>query len=420
MNNTELIPHLFRTEYSRMVSVLCKKFGFEHIELAEDIVSESFLKAAETWKLKGVPDNPKAWLYAVSKNSTIDYFKRQKIFQNKIAKNLIVDSQTIETLDIDLSESNIQDSQLRMLFAICNPVVSNEAQITLALRILCGFGIEEIAKGLLTNKMTINKRLLRSKKTLRDRKVNLAFPDPSEIDSRLSNVLSVLYLLFNEGYYTSVGIKTISKDLCLEAMRLLHLLLQNQTTNLPKCNAMMALFCFHASRFDARIDHSGEHILYQDQDRDKWNADLIKKGEEYLHYSAKGETASKYHLEALIAFWHTRINFDENEKWQSILQLYNRLLQIEYSPITALNRTYALSRVKGDEVALKEAFKINLDENHLYHSLLAMLYQSIDKLKQLAHLKSAIRLAKTEHDRKLLMEKLTKLEANLKENKIID
>lgn len=410
MNKNELIPNLFRTEYSKIVSVLCKQYGLANIELAEDFVSDSFLKAAETWKLKGIPDNPSAWLYTVSKNNAKDYFKRSEIFKSKIASEFIP-SISFETFDIDLSEDNIQDSQLQMLFAVCNPINTNESQIALALRILCGFGIEEIANALLSNKQTINKRLYRAKEKLRTNKIDLSFPTASVLESRLDNVLYILYLLFNEGYYSSTSSNTISKDLCFEAMRILYLLTENNKTNLPKTNALMALFCFHASRFDARTDQFGQQILYDKQDKTKWNFELITKGEFYLKKSAIGIQITKYHLETLIAFWHTRTEFNPKEKWDNILQLYNRLLQIEYSPITALNRTYALSIAKGKEIALKEALKIDLQKNHLYHSLLAELYLGIDKKKQIEHLKLALTLTDNEKDQSILMEKLNKANA---------
>ena len=405
MNKNELIPNLFRTEYSKIVSVLCTRYGLANIELAEDFVSDSFLKAAETWKLKGIPDNPSAWLYAVSKNNAKDYFKRNEIFKSKIASELIPNID-FETFDIDLSENNIQDSQLKMLFAVCNPINTNESQIALALRILCGFGIEEIANALLSNKQTINKRLYRAKEKLRTNQIDLSFPTAKELESRLDNVLHILYLLFNEGYYSSTASITISKDLCFEAMRMLYLLTENNKTNLPKTNALMALFCFHASRFDARTDQFGQQILYDNQDKTKWNFELIAKGESYLKKSAIGNQITKYHLETLIAFWHTRTEFNPTEKWENILQLYNRLLQIEYSPITALNRTYALSMAKGKEIALKEALKIDLQKNHLYHSLLAELYVGIDKKKQIKHLKLALTLTDNEKDQSILMIKL--------------
>ncbi|MGB6154150.1 MAG: sigma-70 family RNA polymerase sigma factor [Pricia sp.] len=407
MGKNELIPNLFRTEYSKIVSVLCKRYGLANVELAEDFVSDSFLKAAETWKLKGIPENPSAWLYAVSKNNAKDYFRRNDIFKSKIASELIPKT-GFETIEIDLTENNIQDSQLQMLFAVCNPINTNESQIALALRILCGFGIDEIANALLSNRQTINKRLYRAKEKLRTNNIDLSFPTAEALESRLDNVLHILYLLFNEGYYSSTASITISKELCFEAMRMLYLLTENIKTNLPKTNALMALFCFHASRFDARTDQFGQQILYDNQDKTKWNFELIAKGECYFKKSAIGNQITKYHLETSISFWHTRTEFDPKEKWDTILQLYNRLLQIEYSPITALNRTYALSMAKGKEIALTEALKIDLNHYHLYHSLLAELYLDIDRKKQIEHLKFALSLADNEKDKNVLMDKLNK------------
>jgi RNA polymerase sigma-70 factor (ECF subfamily) len=408
MQEKELIPQLFKTEYRKIISVLCKLFGIVHIEIAEDIANDTFLLASETWGLKGIPENPTAWLYTVAKNKTKDYFKRTKIFNEKVATELKNAQSLSHEMELDLSEENINDSQLQMLFAVCNPINSNESQIALALKILCGFGIDEIANALLSTKETINKRLYRAKNTLRENNVDLSFPSSSDLEKRLDNVLSILYLLFNEGYYSSTSKNSINNELCLEAMRLLYILTENDKTNVPKANSLMALFCFHTSRFDARFDQIGQQIVYKEQDKTKWNSELIEKGEIYLNISAKGNQISKYHLEAGIAFWHTRIKVGEKEKWNNILQLYNRLLQIEYSPITALNRTYALAMAENKEIALKQALKIDLKQNHLYHSLLAELYSGIDKQNQIKHLNLALNLTKSENDKILLMNKKNK------------
>ena len=406
MKEKQLISNLFRSEFSKIVSVLCKVFGLSNIQLAEDITSETFLKATETWGLKGIPKNPTAWLYHVAKNKAKDHFKREQIFTKKITPEL--KSQTIITkeFDIDLSKNNIEDSQLQMLFAVCNPAISKESQITLALRILCGFGLDEIVNALLSNKSTIKKRLLRAKETLRKKQIDLIFPPQKELANRLDNVLAVLYLLFNEGYYSASSEQTIKKELCVEAMRLLYMLLSYAPSNLPQTNALMALFCFHASRFDARMNEYGEPILYAEQDKNKWSFDLIEKGEYYVKQSSFGNVITKYHLEALIAFWHSRTDAEPKEKWSQILKLYNQLIQIEYSPVTALNRTYALAMADGKEKAIKEALKINLNQNHLYHALLAELYRGISPKKEMEHLRLALQLVDTENDKKILLRKL--------------
>ena len=407
MDNKELIPNLFRTEYSKMVAVLCKTFGLSNIEIAEDVVSETFLKAAETWGVKGIPENPTAWLYQVAKNSVKDLFKRKQVFDNKIVPEFqSVSAYTFS--EFDFSEENINDSLLRMIFVICHPKLSVDSQVPLALRILFGFGIDEIATALLSNKDSINKRLFRAKNNLKENHLELESVSEKEIEARLNSVLSVLYLLFNEGYFSFAAKEKIRKDLCLEAIRLAHLLTKMPVTNKPDVNALLALFCFQASRFDARIGLSGEQILYDHQNMEDWNQELIEMGSYYLSLSSSNAPLSKYLLEAMIAYWHTQKLTDERQKWDNILQLYNRLLQKHYSPIIALNRTYALAKVKGNREALKEAQKIKLENNPLYHSLLSELYISIDEQKRDEHLKIAIQFTKNESDKLLLKQKLKK------------
>ncbi|MEW5797529.1 MAG: sigma-70 family RNA polymerase sigma factor [Bacteroidota bacterium] len=405
MNKTELLPHLFRTEYRKIVSVLVRRFGFEQIEIAEDIASDTFLTAAQSWSYEGTPPNPTAWLYTVAKNKARNYLQRHSLFQNTIAPELQNTPSNTQEQEIDLSPHNINDSQLQMMFAICHPSIPPEAQIGLSLRILCGFGIEEIADAFLTNKETINKRLFRAKEKLREEKIKIEIPNPAEIDERLETVLKTIYLLFNEGYYSTSNNTTLRKDLCLEAMRLCTMLVENKSTDKPQVNALLALMCFHASRFDARINQNGELILYEDQDTNLWNAELISRGGYFLNRSASGSTLSRYHLEAAIAYWHTHKE-DTKEKWENILQLYNQLLQIEYSPLAALNRTYALSKANSKEDAIREAEKLNLTDNQFYFALLGELYTDIDNGKAKKYFQKAFSLAKTENDKHILQKKI--------------
>ncbi|MCZ4243029.1 RNA polymerase sigma factor [Pedobacter punctiformis] len=409
MEQQEFIPHLFRTEYRKITSVLCKLFGIDHIEIAEDIASDTFLMATELWSIKGLPENPTAWLYTVAKNKAKNYFKHNQIFRDKIVQQVQYSTSEIHEIEIDLSEKNITDSQLQMMFALCHPAISTEAQISLSLRILCGFGITEIADAFLSNKETINKRLFRAKEKLRIAQVKIEFPKEKEIDERLETVLTTLYLLFNEGYYSSSQDTSLRKDLCLEAMRLTFLLVENKQTNTPPVNALLSLMCFHSSRFEARTDQYGATILYQDQDKSLWNEELINKGKYYLSEASQGNRVSKYHLEAGIAYWHT-LKTETTEKWESILQLYNRLLLIEYSPIAALNRTYALSKANGNAEAIIEAEKLKLTDNHLYHSLLGELYRGVDATKAILHFKTALSLAKSPADKMLISNKILDFE----------
>ena len=409
MQHEELIPHLFRTEYRKIVSVLCKHFGFDQIEIAEDLSSETFLTAAQTWPLNGIPVNPVAWLYTVAKNNAKNYLHRHAIFDKKLVPELKRSSLNTEETEIDLSEQNINDSQLQMMFAICHPSIPIESQVGLSLRILCGFGIEEIADAFLSNKETINKRLSRAKEKLREEKIRIELPAPSAITERLSAVLTTIYLLFNEGYYSVSNDQTLRKDLCFEAMRLCKMLVENTFTNKPEANALLALMCFHASRFDARLDTNGELILYDEQDESLWDHELIGRGAYYLHESAKGETISRYHIEASIAYWHT-IKEDTKQKWENILQLYNQLLQLEYSPVAALNRTFAFSKARSKEEAIPEAEKLDLSDNHFYFTLLGELYTDIDNIKAKQSFQKALTLAKTHTDKQTIQKKIDNFE----------
>lgn len=403
------IPHLFRQEFAKMVAVISKLYGLEHIEIAEDIVSETFLLATETWDSKGVPPNPTAWLYTVAKQKTLYHFRRHKIFEEKVRPGLLyTQPQETEMATLDFSKENIRDSQLQMLFAICTPAIASEAQIGLALRILCGFGIEQIAEAFLSNKETINKRLFRAKEKLREERVQMELPPEQEIVKRLDNVLHIIYLLFSEGYYSATQDQILQKDLCMEAMRLAIMLTEYEKTNLPKTNALLALMCFHASRFAARQSNTDTVILYEEQNKDLWDTALINQGRHFLHLSAAGDEITSYHLEAGIAFWHC-IKEDTHEKWEEILQLYNQLLLINYSPSVALNRTYALYKADGQQAALQEALKLKLDNNHFYFMLLAELYKNVDKAQAKLQLEKAFALAKTQPERQGILDKIKEL-----------
>jgi predicted RNA polymerase sigma factor len=408
MEQQELIPHLFRAEFSKITTVLCKYFGIKYIQVAEDIAGDTFLLAIETWSYQGIPANPTAWLYSVAKNKAKNYMHRNHLFTEVIANQIKDISSQTEEIEIDLSQKNITDCQLQMLFAICHPSISIESQIGLSLRILCGFGIDEIANGFLTTKETITKRLFRAKEKLRLKKIQIEFQSQTEIHKRLKTVLKTLYLLYNEGYYSESQDVILRKDLCLEAMRLTYLLIENETTNLPSVNALYALMCFHSSRFDARKNENGELVLYQDQDETLWNHELILKGMYYLSNASTGEKISKYHLEASIAYWMTVKN-DIPKKWGNVLQLYNQLLILEYSSIAALNRAFVFSKVYGSAAGIKETEKLNLHDNHFYYTLLGELYIETDKQKAIQCFHKAISIAKTLADKQTIQKKIDKL-----------
>lgn len=410
MQTQEIIPHLFRTEFRKITAVLCQQVGLAHVELAEDIAGETFLSALETWPYKGMPQNPSAWLYAVAKNKLKNHLNRDAVFREKVLPSLCNAKPSYEAAEPDWSEENILDSQLAMLFAVCHPLLSFESQIALALRLLCGFGVEEIATAFFTNKETINKRLYRAKETLRRNKVSLEVPTAAETGNRLPAVLKTLYLLFSEGYYSESSDTILRKDLCAEAMHLTSLLLQHPATNEPQTAALLSLMCFQASRFNARTAENGQLVLYAEQDEADWNQELIAKGILFLHQAATGNKLSSYHLEAAIAYWYT-VKKETPEKWEAILQLYDQLLQINPTPVAALNRIYALSKVKGCATAIKEAETLPLAGNRFYHSLLGHLYKETDPSKAIVHLQQARAQTKSAAEKQLLQQQLSKLMA---------
>lgn len=410
MNKTtshkEFLPHLFRQEYTKMTAVLCRYFGLKHIEIAEDIASDTFLKASENWAINGIPENPTAWLYTVAKNKTKDYFKHIAVFETQIKETL--KSNDIETeKDFEFSSQNISDSQLAMIFSVCSPANSTEAQICLALQILCGFSVEEIANAFLTKTETIKKRLLRARASLRNDNFQIKTLSEPEIKSRLDTVLKTLYLLFNEGYFSKSNNQQIRKDLCSEAIRLALILTENQLTDTPQTNALLALMCFQSSRLEARTNDKGEAVLFDEQDKSLWNKALIEKGNYFLVNACNNNEISKYHLEAGIAYWHTTPT-DQN-KWQHILQLFNQLILIEYSPITALNRTFAFAKVYGHDKAISEAEKLQLTDNNYYHELLGYLYADTDINKAISHYKQAIQRTKSKTEKLTLTKEVERL-----------
>jgi RNA polymerase sigma factor (sigma-70 family) len=401
----ELIPHLFRQEYAKMTALLCRHFGLKHIEIAEDIASDTFLKASENWAVHGIPENPSAWLYTVAKNKAKDYFKHQAVFEKQVRaeiKPVLAEAEK----EFEYSSQHIADSQLAMIFAVCNPMNSTEAQICLALQILCGFSVEEIANAFLAKPETIKKRLLRARTNLRNDHFQIKSLRSEEIESRQEAVLKTLYLLFNEGYFSKTDDQIIRKDLCSEAIRLALVLTAYPLTNTLQTNALLALMCFQSSRLEARADQQGAAVLFEEQDKSRWDQELIDKGNYFLVHACSGQEISRYHLEASIAYWHAA---GAENKWEHILQLYNQLILVEYSPITALNRTFAYARVYGNAKAIAEAEKIDLKEHNQYHSLLGYLYADIDTAKAIGHYQQAIKLTKSKTERQTLVREVERL-----------
>ncbi len=384
--NSELyktVDHLFRQESGKMVSVLIRLFGFPNIEQAEDIVQDTLLKALEVWKWGKIPDNPQAWLYSAAKNKAIDVLRRQKLkhkIDSDISYLLKSEYTLVPALNEMFTENEMKDSQLRMMFACCHPSFTQEAQVTLILKTLCGLGSKEIAAAFLSNEETIQKRFYRIKEKIKEENISLDYPGADAMIQRSDAVLKTLYLLFNEGYSSSQPEKLIREDLCEEAMRLCILLTENPKTNLPQTNALLALMCYQVSRFNTRLDDKGLIVLLKDQDRRQWNLSAIAKGNEYLDKSAFGEAFHDFHAEAVIASQHANAETYEKTDWKLILDMYNALLSRHNNPMVAVNRAVVLGEVEGYDKAIAELEKLSgLSENFYYNASLAEMYMRAGK-----------------------------------------
>lgn len=407
-----LVGHLFRHEAGKMAAVLTRLLGFHALDTAQDIVQDTLLQAMSTWKFKGIPENPSAWLYTVAKRKAIDTIRQQKIHEQHHSKlNLALKSEwtLAPTVNSLFLENEIEDSQLRMIFACCHPAIPYESRIALTLKTLCGLSIAEIANCFLTNDETITKRLYRAREKIRAENISLEAPVPAHLPGRLDAVLHSLYLLFNEGYNSSHADQLIRHDLCEEAMRLCLLLVNNDLTGIPKAKALLALMCFQASRADARTRPDGSVILLKDQDRSRWFRPLIEKGKYYLEIAAEGDTFSEYHIEAAIAGCHARAaTFDETD-WDQMLKLYSILMEIKPSSIVQLNKAIAVGYAVSAEAGLRELQAIKDLQNHyLYHSALGDFYAEMGDISNAGlSYRRAISLTHSNVEKNLLQAKLS-------------
>lgn len=389
-----------------MVAVLTKLFGFDQLEVAEDLVQDTFIRAFESWKFKGTPDDPLAWLYAVAKNKATDYVRRQQTRRkvDDVVKTAIPVEYTI-TAQLEQAFHDITDSQLQLLFGVCHPAIPEEAQLALALKTLGGFGIQEIASAFLTNKEVINKRLFRARQKIRKENIPMEIPPPNQLSERTGRVLKAIYLMYNEGYHSSSQEAVIRKDLCLEAMRLALILEQSDLPISKDCWALLALMCFHTSRFESRMNELGDLTPWSKQDQSKWNQDLIDRGLYYLQRLNLNQLSSAYELEAAIAYFHTLE--DRPEKWEGLLALYRRLSKVKSSPMIRLNETYVLSKVTGAKHALEVLETLNeLHDHYLYWALKGEILLEANPKEAIQALDKAIERAPLEAEKKILREKL--------------
>ena len=389
-------------------------FGIERLQLAEDVVQEALVRALQTWPFYGVPKNPAAWLTQTAKNLALDVLRREKTFQQKqpqIISSIEQWPSDSSADELPLFEGEIQDGRLRLMFACCHPQIPLESQTALALKTLCAFSPAEIAHAFLTSEAAVAKRLTRARQRIRELGIPFAIPAGEELEPRLDSVLQTLYLLFNEGYKASSGESLIREELCSEAVRLTSLLAEHPVGDQPRTHALLALMLFNAARLPGRTDSDGNILRLKEQDRSLWDRRMIMRGLFEMAKSASGHAISEYHLEAGIAACHCTAADYLSTDWGRILGLYDRLIEINNSPVLVLNRAVAVGNVHGARAGLEALTTVGqtgaLSGYYLFHAVAGEFHLQLKDLESAAGcLRRALELVELPSERALLEKRL--------------
>lgn len=392
-----------------MVAALTRLLGLHNLALAEDVVQDAFCRALEIWKLRGVPENPSAWLMITAKNRAIDLLRRERTarsFAPDLGRLLETEWTLTGVVDEVLAPAGIADDELRLVFSCCQRGLSETTQVMLVLSLVGGFGPREIANAFVSAPGAVTKRLARAKRTLADSGVLFDVGGSADFAVRLPAVQRALYLIFSEGYHgSSAG--AVRAELCREALRLVRLLAQHPLGGTPSTHALCALMCLNGARLAARLDDSGNLSSLFDQDRSRWDVSLIAQGRAWLERSAKGTEVSRYHVEAAIAWEHACApNFGATD-WSAIVTLYDTLMAVAPSPIVALNRAIAIAQCSGADRGLEAlegiAMRGRLAEYPFYHAARGELELRRERAALASeHFKAALALARNEEERRFL------------------
>lgn len=402
-----LVEHLFRHSSGRIVAGLTRALGAEHLDLAEECVQAAFVRALETWPYRGLPENPAGWLTEVARNGALDRLRREANLRRKLA-----------SLDAPAGRAPAAgtgfDDEAAMILMCCHPAIPPESRIALTLKTVSGFSVAEIARALLSTETAAAQRVVRAKRVLRERGVVFALPSRAEIGERTSSALDVLYLMFNEGY-AAQGEELTRADLCAEAIRLASILAATPATETPDAHALAALLCFQASRLSARVGTDGEVVLLPDQDRSAWDRGLIARGLTHLERAAAGTGLSAFHLEAAIAACHATAPSSASTDWAAILSLYDRLIEVNPSPVVRVNRAVAVSMVRGPQAALAELETASADPALARYGLLPaaqgeMWERAGEPVRAAASYRRALELPCSVPEKRFLEKKLRRLE----------
>ena len=403
---TARLDHLFRHEYGRLVSLFTNRFSTTLIDSIEDAVQEALYKAAKVWAFKGIPENPQAWLYRVANNALIDSLRKT----NRLDRlDDTIRKQDEKTEEFEMPHDGLIDEQLRMIFACCHPSMKPTEQLMLSLKLLCGLSVKEISRALLKQEEATKKAITRAKRKFKEDIGALEVPVGKELEVRLSAVLQVIYLLFNEGYKATEGERLLKQDLCDEAMRLAFLLKNEPGLDNGELQALISMMLFKAARFPARVDEKGKLLTLEQQDRSKYDEEMMQWGWKFLKDSSAFEYTSIYQLEAAISCYYTTAESYAKTNWKSILGLYDRLIEMKPAPVVLMSRILVLSKVRGAKVALAEMGEVEdqLKGNQSFNALKADLYADVsDWSNARLHLQRAISEAQNITERRFLQDKL--------------
>ena len=404
----ELADRLFRESAGRLVAALTRALGTEYLSLAEDAVQDALLRALQTWPYHGVPDNPVGWLFRVARNRALDDVRRSATLARKL------DAATLEPVPSRDATGVFADDELTMMFLTCHPALTEPMRVGLTLKIVAGFGVDEIAAAFLARRATVQQRLVRAKRILREQAVPFTMPEDRDVPARLGDVLGVLYLVFNEGYSASTGDALVRTELCAEAIRLGAGLVGHPLTDRPELHALLALLYLQASRLPARTDDVGTLVLLEDQDRTRWDRRAIVQGLHHLDRAAAGETLTAWHLEAGIASCHAVAAGVAETDWPTILDHYDRLFELKPSPVVRLNRAVAVAMVRGPLAGIAELDGLEHDRSmrayHLLPAVRARLLERAGRPRDAARAyRRATALARTGPERAFLIHRLARL-----------